>query len=84
VHQVGNYCIEYNMLVAWACKISMTAHAQSSCHSHLVQYSTKTYAAVALELHVIFKFCVWLTMSSQLHAAAVEHLATQSGFHYTR
>lgn len=65
------------MLVAWVCKMSMTARDQSSCNSHLVQYSTKTYAAVAVQLHAIFKFGAWLTVSSQLHAAAVKHQATQ-------
>jgi hypothetical protein len=55
----------------------MTAHDQSSRTSHLVQYSTKTYATVTAELHAIFKFGAWLTVSSQLHAAAVEHQATQ-------
>ena len=69
--------VEYTTLVAGARKMSMTAHAQSSCHSRLVQYSTKTYAAVAVELHVIFTFCAWLTVSTQLHAVAVVHQATQ-------
>jgi hypothetical protein len=69
--------IEYNILVARACKMRMTAHNHSSRTSHLAQYSTKTYAAVTAELRAIFKFGASLTVSSQLHAAAVEHQATQ-------
>lgn len=59
--------------------MNKTAHDQS-CHSHLVQYSMKTYAAVAVELHAILKFGAWLTVSSELHAAAVEHPETQARY----
>lgn len=68
------------MLVARTCKMRMTAHDQSSRTSHLVQYSMKTYAAVTAELHAIFKFGAWLTVSSR----SAPGDTTPIGIHYTR